>query len=206
VIIARAIAVALALASSLTAARARADEGGLRLSVDWGKLAGVIRDGGDALFPSESAAWKRAQQQPDARPTSGEQQRWFGVSPHVSLVARDWGGAQLLVGHLSLTDQVRLSRSSRMVISRVRLPGGRLAPFAQIGLGQWRIDTDLMPVLPHDVELAGQLGGGFELSLAPHTVLAIEADYTILYREQHEPQHVSGPHLWGTFLAARALF
>lgn len=132
--------------------------------------------------------------------------KWFGLSPHVSLVARDWEGAQLLLGHLVLTDQLRLSRSSRMVVSRIRLADGRFAPFAHVGLGQWRVDTNLMPVLPRDVELATQVGGGFEIALSRHAALAVEADHTILMREHHEPQMVAEPYVWGAFLAARALF
>jgi hypothetical protein len=132
--------------------------------------------------------------------------KWFGVSPHVSIVARDWGGAQLLLGHLTLTDQLRLSRSSRMFVSRVRLADGRFAPFAHVGIGQWRVDTDLMPVLPRDVELATQLGLGFEIAFARQAALALEGDYTILIRDQHEPQMVAAPHLLGAFLAGRAKF
>jgi hypothetical protein len=66
--------------------------------------------------------------------------------------------------------------------------------------------TDLMPGLPYDRELATQLGGGLELQLARRWKLAFELDYTVLYREQHEPQMVAGPHILGTFLASRAEF
>jgi hypothetical protein len=184
------------MVSVLISGRAAADYGdhGLRLSVDWGKLDEVIRDGANSL------------ERPLRSPVSSTETRLFGVSPHVSLIARDWGGAQLLLGHLSLTDQVRLSRSSRMFITRLRLTEGRIAPFVQAGLGQWRIDTDLMPVLPRDVEFAGQTGGGFDAAVASMTSVSIEADYTILYREAHEPQMVTQPHLWGTFLIARTRF
>jgi len=131
---------------------------------------------------------------------------WVGASPHLSLVARDWSGAQLLVGHLMLTDELRLNRSCRMILSRVRFVDGRIAPFAQAGFGQWRVDTDLMPIMRADVEIAAQLGGGFELTIDEHTAFALETDYTILYREQHAPEMVSGPHPWVAFLAARAVF
>ena len=131
---------------------------------------------------------------------------WVGASPDFSIVARDWRSTQLLVGRLSLTDQSRVTRSSRMVVTRVRLIDGVLAPFAQVGLGQWRIDNDLLPSLPRDVELAGQIGSGFDLALGRSAALAVEVDYTLLYREQHEPQMVVGPHVWATFLAARARF
>jgi hypothetical protein len=185
--------------ASLVASRADADEG-LRVSIDWGKLADVLRDGG-SLLPRESPSLSL-----DHPARSGSSHlRWLGASPRFSVIARDWGGVQLLFGHLTLTDQVRLSRSSRMVLSRVRLADGRVTPFVQAGFGQWRVDTDWV-LLPRDVEFAGQAGGGFELAINSRAALALEADYTFLYREQREPQMISGPHLWGTFLAARVLF
>jgi hypothetical protein len=197
----------LALAGWLAAGAAHADAA-LRLSVDWSKLESVLREGPDAFLPRES--WTPAQDFGRATDrslgASVSEPKWFGLSPHVSLIARDWGGAQLLLGHLALTDQLRLSRSSRMVVTRVRLADGRFAPFAHVGLGQWRVDTDLMPVLPRDVELATQVGGGFELAFTRRATLAIEADHTILIREQHEPQMIATPYVWGAFLAARAVF
>ncbi|MDP9036149.1 MAG: porin family protein [Myxococcota bacterium] len=183
---------------------AHAQEGALRTSIDWSRLAAALRDGDGFFLPRESLT-VGAEGKPQSASSSGEL-RWFGLSPHVSLVARDWGGAQLLVGHLAVTDQFRLSRSSRMVVTRVRLADGRFSPFAQIGVGQWRVDTDLMPVLPRDVELASQLGGGFEATLWQHATAALEADYTALYREGRAAQAMPGPHLWGCFLVARASF
>jgi hypothetical protein len=205
----RLAAAALAAAATMLAGRADADDG-VRLRVQWGKLADVIRDGGASLLPL-NLEWPPQSEGRlgEGRLASGAPSpdvRWLGASPHVSVVARDWGSAQIVVGHLSLTDQSRLTRSSRMFITRVRIADGRLAPFAQAGLGQWRIDADLLPSLPRDVELAAQLGGGFELAVARLATLALEADYTVLYREQHEPQMVCGPHLWGAFLAGRMRF
>ncbi|MDP9150707.1 MAG: porin family protein [Myxococcota bacterium] len=194
----------IACVTSLFAISAHAQEGALRTSIDWSKVASALRNGNAFFMPRESGT-VGAEGKPQSASSSGEL-RWFGLSPHVSLVARDWGGAQLLVGHLAVTDQVRLSRSSRMVVTRVRLADGRLSPFAQIGVGQWRVDTDLMPVLPRDVELASQLGGGFELALWQHATAALEADYTALYREGRQAQAMPGPHLWGCFLVARASF
>jgi hypothetical protein len=192
---------ALALAGGLCAGPANAG-GTFRLSVEWSKLEKILREGPDAFLPRELApAPDRAQ---SAAPAS--EPKWFGLSPHISLIARDWGGAQLLLGHLTLTDQLRLSRSSRMVVTRVRLADGRFAPFAHVGLGQWRVDTDLMPVLPRDVEVATQIGGGFELAFTRRATLAIEADHTILIREVHEPQMIATPYVWGAFLAARVVF
>ena len=184
---------------ALAPASAMADGEVSRLNIDWDKLSDAIRKGEVALFPREHPYVRTG-----APSASSQQERWFGVSPHLSLVARDWGGSQLLLGHASVTDIVRLSRSSRMVVSRLRLADGRLAPFTQIGIGQWRTDTDLMPVLPRDTELAAQFGGGFEFRVAHGCELALEMDYTILYREEHEPQHVPVPRIWGAFLATRA--
>jgi len=93
-----------------------------------------------------------------------------------------------------------------MVVTRVRLSDGVLVPFAQVGLGQWRIDADLVPSLCRDVESAAQFGAGFELGMGRFAALAVEGDYTILYREQHEPQMLFAPHLWGGLLAARVRF
>jgi hypothetical protein len=184
----------------LPAGLATADEG-LRVWVNWERLADAMRGAApflsrEAWFPS---AWGKAREMAAERPR-------LRLSPQLSVVARDWGGAQSLIGPLALTDRLRLSRSSRMVIGRLCITHASVAPFAQAGLGQWRIDTDLLPVMPRDVELAGQVGGGFEFRLNPGTTVGVEADYTILYREQHEPQMISAPRQWGTYLAARALF
>jgi hypothetical protein len=195
------IASALTFAASLLAGHASAD-GGLRVSIRWEKLAEALREGGPLL---SREAWL---------PAAGERTRLIladrsggsRMAPQLSLVARDWGGAQSLFGRLALTDQLRLSRSSRMVISRLRITDGTLAPFAQAGVGQWRVDTELMPVMPSDVELAGQFGGGVDFHMGRGAALGVEADYTILYREQHEPQMLSGPHLWATYFAARLPF
>lgn len=129
------------------------------------------------------------------------------VSPHLTLVARDWGEAYHLAGGaLGLTDEFRLSRSSRMVVTRARLDAATFAPFVHVGLGQWRVDTDLMPVYVRNTELATQLGGGFDLQMARRWALALEVDYTILVRDEREAQSFPTPHLWGAFLVSRASF
>lgn len=131
---------------------------------------------------------------------------WVRAWPRLSLVARDWGGTQPLLGHLSLTDQARLSHSSRMLVTRLGFADGQFVPFAQVGAGQWRIDKDLVANLPRDVEMAGQVGGGVEWTLLPTVSVAFEADYTVLYRQQHEPQMVCAPQVAATLLAARGQF
>jgi hypothetical protein len=172
------------------------------LDVDWERLAEAIRDARHFFSAREARSADRTLQ---AQTQDGEP-RSYGLSPHLSLVARDWGEAEALYGHLTVSDQVRLSRSSRMLVSRLRLLDGRFVPFIDVGLGQWRVDRDLMPVLPRDVELAAQLGFGFELRLWDRFSVALELDHTILYREQHEPQMVTAPHLWGSFIGGRAVF
>jgi hypothetical protein len=175
-----------------------------RLHLDWDKFADVVRDGGSSLFPSTEINSVVVNHNPTQG--SSTEEKWIGLSPHVSVVARDWRSTQLLVGQASLTDLIRLMRSTRMVVTRVRFADGRLMPFAQVGFGQWRVDTDLMPSLPINTEVATQFGSGFELRLAPRCLLAVEVDYTVLYRDEHESQSASGPRLWGSSLAARALF
>jgi hypothetical protein len=194
-----ATACAAALTVLVLAGRADAQER-MSLSVDWNKLAEILR-GGDWLLPQDS--WRPLLEQ---RIGSLADSPIIGTSPHVSLVARDWSGAQLLMGSLMLTDQLRLSRSCRMVLSRIRLANGRFTPFIQLGVGQWRVDTDLVPYLRRDVELAEQSGLGFEFALTHGAAIAVEGDYTVLYRERHEPQMVAEGRPWVTFVAARARF
>ncbi len=191
---------AIAVAILLLAPGAHADDP-RGLSIRWGKLAEMLRTGD--FFPRE--AWQPLR---DSKSGASGESPWMGTSPHVSLVARDWSGAQLLVGYLLLTDQVRLSRSCRMVLSRLRLVDGKFTPFIQVGFGQWRVDTDLMPFRPRDVELAAQSGGGFELALGEHAALAVEADVTLLDRDERErePAMVAEARPWVAFAAARAHF
>ena len=190
--------IAIALATALPT-RAMADDA-LRSAVAWSQLSVALHLGAFSFAPHES--WRSA----ELLASAPAELQWLGTTPHVSFVARDWGVSQVLWGHLTVADQLRLSRSSRMVVTRLRFAGGRLAPFAQVGVGQWRVDTSVIAALPTDVELAGQLGGGFELEIAPRTVLALEADCTGLYREGHDAQGVSSGQLWSTLLAARARF
>jgi hypothetical protein len=185
---------ATTLAVALHAVPAAADDS-LRLpvGVDWAKLAAVLREGpGSVLLGSEPE-----------RP----EPPLFRTAPQMSVVARDWGASQSLFGPLGPTDQLRLSHSLRMVVARVRLGDGRITPFGQVGFGQWRVDTSVV-AMPNDVEPAGQIGGGFELHVAPGAVVALEGSCTMLYREAHErqPTPLASPSLWGALLAARARF
>lgn len=174
-----------------------------RLTVDWSKLL----DQGSALIETQSVLSK-----PEARPLVAQPElgsTWIGVAPRMSLVVRDWAGAQKLAGgQLALTDAMRSSRSLRMVVTRLRFgaPGTRLVPFVQAGLGEWRVDTDVLPLQMRDQELAAHFGGGFECRMTKGWLFAAETGATVLYRETHEPQQVVSPRMWNTFLASRVVF
>jgi hypothetical protein len=188
------------MAVILVAGGARADQS-FHFQIAWNGLGEVIQKGSTMLLLPQAGA--RAETRDVVTGTAGTN---AVVAPRASLIARDWGGAMVLTGHLSPTDQFRLSRSTRMIMGRVHVPVGRFTPFGQLGLGQWRLDPDLFPSCVRDVESAGLLGGGLEVALARTAVVALEADYTVLYREQHEPQMVDAAHHWGSFVAARWLF
>ena len=204
-----ALVAAVAMAIVCLPATAHAETEG-RLQVDWSKLVDALREGARAF--EHEGGFHLGHLGEETRPTplrpaqSTDDVPWVGSSAHLALIARDWGGSQGIFGRLALTDRLRPIRSSRMLVSRVRITDGRVMPFVQVGLGQWRIDTDLLPTLPHDVELAGQLGGGLEIALGPRAAIAIEADETMLYRERHEAQMVCDPHVWNSLLAARVEF
>jgi hypothetical protein len=124
---------------------------------------------------------------------------------HLSLIARDWDAAQLLLGHLSPIDEVLRERSKRMVLMRRRLADGPLVPFVQLGLGQWRVDPD-MPGIPHDVVLAAQLGAGAELRLTRLASVAVEGECTVINPARSDALWIHTSALWGGFLAARVKF
>lgn len=196
------LAIALTLAAFSCVARTAQAEQGLALRVDWGKLGALLQHGSSPLQLKEAPADGRDRYgsgAPDAPP-------WLGTSLRVSLVARDWGASQILWGNLSITDQMRLTRSTRMVVSRVRFANGRIAPFGQLGVGQWRIDQSILPTLPGDAQPAAQLGGGFEVEIAPHATLAVEGDCTMLYHEGRVPESLAVAQVVSALLAARATF
>jgi hypothetical protein len=129
----------------------------------------------------------------------------FQRAAHLSVIARDWDAAQLLVGHLAPIDQVLRERSKRMLLMRRRLADGPLVPFLQLGLGQWRVDPD-MPAIPHDVVLAGQLGGGAELRLTRWSSIAAEAECTVINPARSDALWIRTSAIWSSFLAARVKF
>jgi hypothetical protein len=194
----RAFAALTVLVASLAVPGAAfADEG--RLTLDWDKVLSDVRS---LSAPRPETRSLLPKQNAPAEPT-----RWVGLSPHVSLVARDWGEAHRIAGgHLALTDEIRLSRSSRMVFTRVRLADGRFAPFAHLGIGQFRLDPDHTLVIHRREDVAAQMGGGFELRIRQGWALALEWDFTVLYREGSAPRQTESSSFWGTFAVTRAVF
>jgi hypothetical protein len=204
------------LAACLCGSRARADDRP-PLLVDWQRLSEMFRTGGGILAPEASAlrisshgGAGHASFETDRTDLAvdglGGASRLTSGAPDASLVAHDWGGPRLFVGHLSPVDQMRLSRSSRMLVGRIRVPLARVVPFVQLGLGQWRIDPELLPYR-NDAAYAAQLGYGFEVMVSPHATVVFEADSTFLYRDR-DPRCVQArpPAMWGSFVAARARF
>lgn len=131
---------------------------------------------------------------------------WFGVAPKVTLVARDWSQSTKLAGDkMGFVDNVRLAQSTRMLVSRVRLAPTRFTPFMQLGMGQWRVDTRYVPGMAQKVEIAGQLGTGFEMRVSRRVQLAAEVSATTLIRyniDDQQPQNV----LYSALVASRIEF
>jgi hypothetical protein len=177
--------------------------------VDWGKalieLDHFARKGAEQATPSPVAAPGRQSLSGDPNPGSLGN-AWFGVAPRVTLVARDWASSTRLAGdRMSVVETMRLAASTRMVVSRARLSNARFTPFIQVGLGQWRVDRNYLPLTPGTIEIASQLGTGFELRLTRHWQAAAEANATTLIREGYNsslPQLV----LWSAFIASRVEF
>lgn len=195
------------------ASDARAEEG--RGAIDWERLLVRIdhfaRTGAESDQPHAESA--RHSERPAATSEPYAQNpgnAWVGVVPRVAFVARDWAAAYKLAGdRLSLVDAMRLSKSTRMVVTRVRfgdISVARVTPFAQIGLGQWRTDTSLMPGTRRSVEIAGQAGGGVEIQITRTWQMAAESSITGIYREQREPDSLPQTSLWSCMLASRLEF
>jgi hypothetical protein len=204
------LSIAAALVATSIGSTAQADE--TTRGFDWARLLvgvdGYMRHGSEQQAPVNiSAQQERAGHQLYVHNAGNA---WFGVAPSVTLVARDWGEAYRLAGdRLSLVDAMRLSSSTRMVMTRVRLSDShlsRITPFAQLGAGQWRTDTTIMPILQRSTEVAAQIGGGVELRLASRWQLACETSATILIRDQREAEAISATKLWSTTLASRIEF
>ncbi len=124
----------------------------------------------------------------------------------LSLVARDWEGAYTVTGGTMVTDELRLSRSSRMAVARARLDMGAFQPYVHAAMGEWRYDPAILPLLPANKEYASQLAVGFQYRVAKHARLAVEADYTLLCRESREPQNNPSPSVFGSYAVFRTGF
>jgi hypothetical protein len=203
-----ATATVAAVLAVLLAPRSAAAADASTQAVDWSKVA--------AFFESPLDARHLPQTQPPASSrTDGDagvvepppRMGLIGRTPRVALVARDWSGSQRLLGDLVLTDELRPTQSIRMAVSRLRLAGGVVAPFVQLGLGEWRVDPTLLPTLPRVREVAAQTGLGFEVALSRSTALALEMDWTFLrVSDDADVLTTTHPTLWSTCVAARTRF
>ncbi len=202
------IATAAAAAASISlASSAHADEA---RTVDWVKVLTEIdqsvRANSERPTPQLSPRQLGRPSPIDDPSPQNMGNAWFGVAPRVTLVARDWTSSTLLAGdRMSLVEQMRLSASTRMVVGRARLSHHtRFTPFVQVGVGQWRVDRKYLPMMPNTIEIAGQLGAGFEMRMTRRWQLAAETAATTLIEGQSNafPQRT----LWSTFLASRVEF
>jgi hypothetical protein len=177
--------------------------------VDWDQLLvrldRYVRTGSENLLPSPQTQVPRPATISDDPNPQNLGNAWFGVAPRVTLVARDWASSTRLAGdRLSLVETMRLSASTRMVVGRARLSGTRFTPFVQVGLGQWRVDRNHLPLTPHSIEIASQLGTGLELRLTRTWQIAAEATVTTLIRDGSSTSSaLPQTMLWSTFLASR---
>lgn len=132
---------------------------------------------------------------------------WLALAPKMSLVARDWRSSFKVAGdRLALVDALRLTTSTRMVLTRVRVSDARISPFAQVGLGQWRTDPYLLPLTPRYTELAAQAAAGVEVRIHGTWQVAFESTMTMLYREQREAGDYPATRMWSTSVASRVDF
>lgn len=131
---------------------------------------------------------------------------WVGFRPTVSLVARDWGSSFRVTGdRLALVDAVRLTSSTRMVLARARMTDARIAPFVQVGLGQWRTDPYILPLTPRYEEIAGQASAGVEVRLKGTWLVALDSTMTVLQRDKGD-SNLPSAHMWSTSFASRVDF
>jgi hypothetical protein len=161
------------------------------------------------LVPNEllPSARREAALDPSAVRVTSDGTPWIGVAPRVAFVARDWGAAYRLAGdRLSLMDALRVSQSTRMVMARLRLGESRITPFMQLGLGQWRTDPSVLPLLPRQMELAGHIGAGFEIMPLRGWHIAAEANMTQIYREPADRGGLPIHRMVGIMLASVVAF
>jgi hypothetical protein len=188
----------LAVAISLAATRRASAQEGVRLQVNWDAFAETYR--GLVAQATGHGQGHEGEGANVARLVSVDESPWLGAGIVVSLVARDWQGATRLVGGpLAVTDAIRTSRSSRMVVARIGLGGGRIVPFVHLGGGQWRDPDQHRYDAP--LEIAGEAGGGFEAKLTRSFACALEYDHTTLFRDTPRSDAVA-PSDDGLFIVA----
>lgn len=131
---------------------------------------------------------------------------WFGFKPRMSLVGRDWSSSFRVTGdRLALVDAMRLTTSTRMVLTRVRMTDARVAPFAQIGLGQWRTDPFILPLTPRYEEIAAQAAAGVEVRVFGTWMVGLEQTVTVLHRERGD-NSLPAARMWSSTFASRIDF
>jgi hypothetical protein len=143
-----------------------------------------------------------------------EPRRWLPPALELSVVSRDWQGARAVIGPLIATDFLRPTRSSQMLMGRVRLSGQRITTFVQLGLGSWRLDSELLSPRVVEVDRAGQVGAGIEWTIStltarsPGAAVALESESTVLFRDRHAGPSTChhGAALAGGVLVARVSF
>lgn len=175
--------------------QADAAEGGMRLRVDWSSFADTYRmlSAGSSSPGHDTAS--------NARVVTSEASAWFGSGAMVSILLRDWQGATHLAGGpMAVTDAIRASSASRMLVARVGLGGGRIVPYLHVGAGQWREPEQRLRDAP--VEVAGEAGVGFETLLARSCAFAVEYNWTALYIDDHRTNGIA-PQMSGVFAVAR---
>jgi hypothetical protein len=204
----------IALATTLASSAAMADTN------EWARVLSdldtVSRKGADVL---DSPRCTPAGCQTDTNATAAAPERGVKLNvqeptndhlltfrPTVSLVARDWGSSFRVAGErLALVDALRLTTSTRMVLTRFRMTDSRISPFGQVGIGQWRTDPYLLPLTPSYMELAAQAAAGIEVRLTRGWQVALESTMTSIYRERGE-RDMPAPHMWSTTFASRVDF
>ena len=203
----RTLGVTLAAVLGLSALATTAHADPARGGTDWMRL--LVQLDGLARGKPERRSPASEPRSSDPAPNNAGN-AWFGVDPKVTLVARDWASAYRLAGdRLSLVDAMRLSASTRMVLSRVRmsdLRSTRVVPFVQVGAGQWRTDPNLLPLTPRSTELAAQFGAGIEWHVLPRWHVACESAFIALYREHGAPPNVPQSRIWSATIASRVEF
>lgn len=207
------------LATMFATSPAMAEPLGSGAGVDWSRViveVDALARRGSAVLDSPRCS--RAGCETDTNATAAAPERiqrfdmqdtandWFGFKPRVALVARDWASSFRVAGDcLALIDALRLTSSTRMVLTRVRLTDARVAPFMQLGLGQWRTDRNIMPLSPRYEEIAAQAGAGIEVRVRGTWMIGLEQTVTILHRELGD-NSLPAARMWGSTFASRVEF